>query len=59
MKDTCENTYKYKIIQRNLIIGDLVWDAKDPILSPWYAICTGMTVWSPVSPMTVLTSKLI
>lgn len=60
MKDACESPYeKYKVIQRSLMIGDLIWDAKAPVLSPWYALCIGMTVWSPVSPVTVLTSKLI
>lgn len=60
MKDAYESLYyKYKAIQRSLMISDLIWDAKDPVLSPWYALCTGMTVWSHVSPVTVLTSKLI
>lgn len=45
MKDACESPYeKYKVIQRSLMIGDLIWDAKAPVLSPWYALCIGMTV---------------
>lgn len=41
------------------MIGNLIWDAKDPVLSPWYALCVGTAVWSPVSPVTILTSKPI
>lgn len=37
---------RYKVVQRSLMIWDLIWGAKDPGLSPWYPLYSGMTVWS-------------